>query len=122
NQHQTLHIINPQRDEEPYLRTTILSTLLSVLRRNVGRGIADTAIFETGLVTNPKAEGQRAPIPELGQFPGKEVLAAIEAALPDQPVAIAGAMTGNRIARTPHSAQVAYGYADAISLDRKSVV
>jgi len=111
-----LQIINPLREEEPFLRTTILSTLLSVLRRNVGRGIADTAIFETGLVTNPKAEGQRAPIPELGQFPGKEVLAAIEAALPDQPVAIAGAMTGNRIARTPHSAQVAYGYADAISL------
>ncbi len=43
-------LVNPIREEEPLLRTTLLPGLLRVLNRNVGRGFADVALFELGLV------------------------------------------------------------------------
>ena len=45
-----VRLVNPIRDEEPLLRTTLLPGLLRVLGRNIGRGFADVALFETGLV------------------------------------------------------------------------
>ena len=50
---QVLRLANPLSDEEPFLRTTLLPGLLAALRRNVGRGAADVALFESGLVFRP---------------------------------------------------------------------
>lgn len=57
----TVKLVNPLNDEEPALRTTLLPGLLGALRRNIGRGNTDLAIFETGLVFLPEAEQQVAP-------------------------------------------------------------
>src|SRR5207248_2579858 len=55
---------NPLSEEEPALRTTLLPPLLGALRRNLGRGIRDLALYEIGLVFHPaKAAG---PVPALG--------------------------------------------------------
>ena len=48
-----LRLANPLSDEEPLLRTTLLPGLLAALRRNVGRGSTDVALFEIGLVFRP---------------------------------------------------------------------
>ncbi|MET7442055.1 phenylalanine--tRNA ligase subunit beta, partial [Streptomyces sp. NPDC005568] len=49
-------LANPLSDEEPALRTTLLPGLLAALRRNDGRGSHDLALFETGLVFQPREE------------------------------------------------------------------
>ena len=41
-------LANPLSDDEPLMRTTLLPGLLRVLARNIGRGFADVALFETG--------------------------------------------------------------------------
>ena len=43
-------LANPLSAEEPMMRTTLLPPLLATLRRNVGRGQRDVALFELGLV------------------------------------------------------------------------
>jgi phenylalanyl-tRNA synthetase beta chain len=82
----TLTLANPLSEQEPELRTTLLPGLLRALARNVGRGQADVALFEIGLVFQPRPD---APVrlPRLGvdRRPSAAEVAALEAALPAQP-------------------------------------
>lgn len=50
---QALAVENPMSAEHSLLRTTLLGGLLDVAQRNVTRGIADVAIFESGAVFAP---------------------------------------------------------------------
>jgi phenylalanyl-tRNA synthetase beta chain len=50
---QALAVENPMSAEHSLLRTTLLGGLLDVAQRNVTRGIADVAIFESGAVFVP---------------------------------------------------------------------
>jgi len=94
---QVLRLANPLSDEQPYLRTTLLPGLLATLRRNVGRGATDVALFESGLVFRPGPDPLPVP-PRLpvDRRPSDADVAALEAALPDQPWRIAVALCGNR--------------------------
>jgi phenylalanyl-tRNA synthetase beta chain len=90
-------VVNPIRDEEPLLRTTLVPGLLRVLNRNLGRGFADVALFETGLVflTRPGGPGV-APIPPVDRAPTPAERAELEDALPDQPLHLAVVLAGHR--------------------------
>jgi phenylalanyl-tRNA synthetase beta chain len=90
-------VANPLSEDEPLMRTTLLPGLLRVLVRNIGRGFADTALFEIGLVFRPRpGAAPWAPILRVDGGPTVEELATLEAALPDQPVRIAAVITGAR--------------------------
>ncbi|MFJ8148403.1 phenylalanine--tRNA ligase subunit beta [Streptomyces sp. NPDC096048] len=89
-------LVNPLSDEEPALRTTLLPGLLSALRRNDGRGSHDLALFETGLVFHPRDERKTAANLPVDRRPSEDDLAALDAALPDQPRHVAVVMTGAR--------------------------
>ncbi|MGW4197433.1 phenylalanine--tRNA ligase subunit beta [Streptomyces sp. NPDC005004] len=89
-------LANPLNDEEPALRTTLLPGLLGALRRNDGRGSHDLALFETGLVFLPRAERAAAVHPAVDRRPTDEQLAALNAALPEQPRHIAAVLAGAR--------------------------
>jgi phenylalanyl-tRNA synthetase beta chain len=96
-----LRLANPLSDEAPLLRTTLLPGVLEALRRNLARGVASgVALFETGLVYLPAAEQASAP-PRLGvdRRPTDDELAAVLAALPDQPLHLAVALAGERTPR-----------------------
>jgi phenylalanyl-tRNA synthetase beta chain len=88
-------LVNPLSDEEPALRTTLLPGLLGALRRNDGRGSHDLALFETGLVFHPREERRAAVHLPVDRRPTDEEIAALNAALPEQPrhasVVLAGA-------------------------------
>jgi phenylalanyl-tRNA synthetase beta chain len=92
-----VRLVNPIRDEEPLMRTTLVPGLLRVLNRNIGRGFADVALFETGLVflKRPGAT-DRAPILSVDRGPTREEVATLEAALPDQPLHLAVVLAGDR--------------------------
>jgi phenylalanyl-tRNA synthetase beta chain len=69
-----------------------------VLRGNVGRGIPDAGVFETGLVFRPgPAALPPAPRPSTERRPSAEELAALDAALPHQPRRVAVALSGQRV-------------------------
>jgi phenylalanyl-tRNA synthetase beta chain len=90
-------LVNPIRDEEPLLRTTLLPGLLRVLNRNIGRGFADVALFETGLVFLQQPGGpQAAPVPPVDRAPTEAEQVELQAALPDQPLHLAVVLAGDR--------------------------
>ena len=93
----SLRLANPLSDEEPDLRTTLLPGLLSTLRRNVGRGAEDVAIFEMGMVYRPESSDRHEPPrPVVTRPPNEQELAEIAALLPRQPRRVAVALSGNR--------------------------
>ncbi|MGW2562189.1 phenylalanine--tRNA ligase subunit beta [Streptomyces sp. NPDC001514] len=90
-------LVNPISDEEPALRTTLLPGLLAALRRNVGRGSHDLALFETGLVFRPTGEESVLPaLLPVDRRPTDEEVAALNAALPRQPRRAATVLAGSR--------------------------
>jgi phenylalanyl-tRNA synthetase beta chain len=91
----TVRIANPLSDEAPLMRTSVLSTMVEALRRNVSRGARDTAVFEMGLVVRPLWEPQRAPVPGTDRRPDDVTIAQIMAAVPPQPRRVAFALTGD---------------------------
>ena len=92
----SVRVSNPMSDEEPFLRPTLLPGLLAALGRNVSRGFADLALYETGLVFR-RRDGQTQGIrPKVGVRPSPDELAAIEASLPYQPWHLAVVLAGSR--------------------------
>ncbi|MFC8373081.1 MULTISPECIES: phenylalanine--tRNA ligase subunit beta [unclassified Streptomyces] len=89
-------LVNPLSDEEPALRTSLLPGLLGALRRNDGRGSHDLALFETGLVFRPREEQRVAANLPVDRRPSEADIAALDAALPDQPRHVAVVLTGAR--------------------------
>ncbi|TDD98836.1 phenylalanine--tRNA ligase subunit beta [Jiangella asiatica] len=92
-----LRLANPLSEEQPLLRTTLLPGLLATLRRNIGRGAPDVALFESGLVFRPEP-GTLAVPPRLAvdRRPTDEELADLLAAVPSQPHRVAVALAGDR--------------------------
>jgi phenylalanyl-tRNA synthetase beta chain len=91
-----VRLTNPLSDEEPALRTTLLPGLLGALRRNDGRGSHDLALFETGLVFQPRAEQGVAVALPVDRRPTDEEIATLDAALPEQPRHVAVVLAGAR--------------------------
>ncbi|MFE7274618.1 phenylalanine--tRNA ligase subunit beta [Streptomyces sp. NPDC057623] len=89
-------LVNPLNDEEPALRTSLLPGLLGALRRNDGRGSHDLALFETGLVFQPRAERRVAGHLPVDRRPTDEEIAALNAVLPEQPRHVAVVLAGAR--------------------------
>src|SRR4051812_13589659 len=91
-----LALANPISEEEPLLRTTLLPGLLVALRRNIGRGLTDLALFERGLVFRPEADAPAAPRLTVAHRPTDDELASLAAALPAQPERVAVVLSGLR--------------------------
>jgi phenylalanyl-tRNA synthetase beta chain len=90
-----LRLLNPLSKERPLLRTTLLPGLLATARRNISRGFADLALFETGLVFRPTdKEGDPAPLLGVAGPPTREQQEELDAALPRQPWRVAVILTG----------------------------
>ena len=92
-----LRLSNPLNAEAGHMTTTLLPGVLRAAGKNVGHGSADVAIFETGTVTLPRHAGPAAILP-VDRRPTDEEFAALDAALPAQPL---------------HLGLVALGYATA---------
>jgi phenylalanyl-tRNA synthetase beta chain len=114
-----IRIANPLSEELPLLRTTLLPDLLRTLARNVARSQSDVALYEIGAVYLPGVQG-RPNAPRLGveRAPSSEELAALEAALPDQPARLAVALCGERVPRGWWGPPQAALWADAVEAAR----
>ena len=90
----SVEVANPLAGNRPYLRRDILPTLAGTVQLNLRRGIENVRLYEIGHVYlwDPNAPA----IPALpgGIKPTDEQLAALDAGLPDQPMRVAGILTG----------------------------
>ena len=113
-----LTVVNPISDEQPQLRTTLLPGLFATLRRNVGRGFPDVALFETGLVYQPRPGAMAPPRLPVDRRPTDEELAALQSSLPDQPRHVAAVLVGAREPAGWWGEGRAANWADAIEAAR----
>ena len=91
----TVRLANPLSEQEPSMRTTLLPPLLAALRRNLGRGNRDVALYEIGLVFHPG--GGDGPVPPrlpVSHRPSPDELAAAQAFVPEQPWRVAAVLAG----------------------------
>ncbi len=91
-----LRLANPLSDELPFMRTSLLATLLDAVKRNVSRGFTDLAVYEMGLVTLPVRDAPKAGHPSVAQRPSEAELEGLYAAIPPQPLRAAIVLTGQR--------------------------
>jgi phenylalanyl-tRNA synthetase beta chain len=94
----TVRLANPLSEQEPALRSTLLPPLLAALRRNLGRGQRDLALYEIGLVFHPRTGSGAAP-PAMGvqARPGDDLLATADSFVPDQPWHVAAVLAGDAV-------------------------
>lgn len=114
----SLRLVNPMADDKPLLRSNLLVTLLDTVRRNVSRGLTDLAVYEIGLVTRPTPGAPAALTLPGGVRPTEEQLAALAAAVPDQPRRVAGVLTGKRELAGWWGAGRTAGWEDALAAAR----
>jgi phenylalanyl-tRNA synthetase beta chain len=115
----TVPLANPISEEQPSMRTTLLPGLLASLRRNVGRGSADLALFEQGLVFRPRKDAAAmAPRLTVERRPTDEELALLDAALPVQPRRVAVVLSGLREPAGWWGAGRPAGWQDAVQAAR----
>ncbi|GAA2393147.1 phenylalanine--tRNA ligase subunit beta [Dactylosporangium salmoneum] len=91
---EALLLRNPLSDEEPALRTTLLPPLFAALRRNLGRGLKDLALFEIGPVFLPAGPLPVFPAAGVDGPPSDADRAEIDAKLPHQPWHVATVIAG----------------------------
>ncbi|WP_432530243.1 phenylalanine--tRNA ligase subunit beta [Kineococcus auxinigenes] len=91
-----LRLANPLSEQQPLMRTSVLDSLVEVVRRNLSRGLRDLALVEFGAVTHPVPGAGPAPLPGVATRPAEEELTALRAAVPPQPLHVAGVLTGVR--------------------------
>ena len=114
---QRVRLANPLAEDAPYLRTSVLDSLVDVTRRNVSRGLTDVAVFELGSVTHP-AGTVPAPIPGTSGRPTDSEQAALEAGIPAQPTHVGAVMTGEHERSGVLGAGRPWDWADAVEVVR----
>ncbi|MCK0440849.1 phenylalanine--tRNA ligase subunit beta [Gordonia alkaliphila] len=92
----TVKVLNPLETDRPELNTTLLPGLLEMTARNLARGNRDLALFAVGQVVLGGEQGPVVPALDVTRRPSDDELAALDASLPQQPVHVAGVLTGQR--------------------------
>ncbi|MBM0279575.1 phenylalanine--tRNA ligase subunit beta, partial [Micromonospora tarensis] len=90
-----VRLANPLSEEEPLLRTTLLGPLLGILKRNLGRGHRDLALYEIGAVFRPRVGAGSPPAMGVDRRPTDAEFAAADAVVPAQPVHVAVVLAGD---------------------------
>jgi phenylalanyl-tRNA synthetase beta chain len=89
-----VRLTNPLSEQEPLLRTSLLPPLLATIKRNLGRGRRDLALFETGTVFLPHLAPTAPPVLGVDRRPTDQEWAEANAIVPDQPWHLAVALAG----------------------------
>jgi len=111
-------LANPLSAEEPALTPTLLIGLLRAASLNIGRGHDDVQISEIGRVFRPRPGNPAAPILGVDRRPTDDELAALDAALPDQPRHIGFVLAGERTRSGWAGAGRPVDWSDALSVAR----
>lgn len=115
----SVEIVNPLMGDRPWLRTNVLLTLAGALQRNVRRGMENVQIYELGHVFHLDPDAPAVPALPGAVRPSDEQLAALDAGLPDQPLHVAGILTGSAVNPGWYKDERSIDWTDAMaSVDR----
>jgi phenylalanyl-tRNA synthetase beta chain len=118
-----VRLANPISEQEPYLRTSLLPGLFGALRRNIGRGFTDVALFEHGRVFIGPEQGRvNAPRLPVDRAPTAVELQDLDAGLPAQPFRVAAVLTGKAERSGWWGAGRPVTWADAVAIARRAAV
>jgi len=109
-----VRLANPLSAELPILRTTLVATLVDAVRVNLARGAQDVAVFEVGRAYRASRMGE-VPTGYSGTSITPEDVAALDAALGEQPRRVAGILAGNRVAAGWNGPAEPFTWADALA-------
>lgn len=110
-----VRLANPLSEAQTLMRTSVLDSLVDAAVRNIGRGLTDLAIYEIGSVSL-RGPGGASPLPPLGAQPGDDELEEIRAAVPHQPLHVAGILAGERVPAGVYTSARRADHADAIAV------
>jgi phenylalanyl-tRNA synthetase beta chain len=113
-----VRLTNPLSEEEPQLRTSLLPPLLGALKRNIGRGQRDLALYEAGTVFQPRQVTTAPPVLGVDRRPSDTEWAAADAVVPPQPWHIAVVLAGEVEPAGWWGAGRPAGWADAVDAAR----
>ncbi|MEU4688632.1 phenylalanine--tRNA ligase subunit beta [Actinoplanes sp. NPDC023714] len=116
-----VRLTNPLSEEEPLLRTSLLAPLLGTLKRNLGRGRRDVALFETGTVFLPHLAAAAPPMLGVDRRPTEDEWTAANAIVPEQPWHLAVVLTGDAEPAGWWGEGRAASWADAVEAARVAV-
>ncbi|AWE42331.1 MULTISPECIES: phenylalanine--tRNA ligase subunit beta [unclassified Actinobaculum] len=108
-----IRLKNPLQEEAPYMRTSLLDSLLDTARLNVSRSNPVVAVCEDGVVTHPLDLGQ-AEQPGVGERPSDAQIATLLEAIPRQPHHIAGVACGPATEEKTGLQAIVWDWRDAI--------
>ncbi len=111
-------LANPMSDEQPHLRGTLLPGLVSVARRNVGRGLVDLRLFEVGSVFLGEVADVANRRQGVDRRPTEQEWAELNELLPVQPTHVAALFAGQRQPEGWWGPAIAAGWADAVATAR----
>ncbi len=117
----TVRLVNPLSDEESVLRPTLLASLLVTLKRNLGRGLRDLALYELSPVVQRREVTGGPPALPVTRRPDDADLAAAERFVPDQPWHAAAVLTGDAEPAGWWGGGRAASWADAVEAARIAV-
>ena len=114
-----VRLANPLSADLPLLRTRVLFTVVDAVKVNLSRGATDVAVFEIGrgyIASGSGGAGSDvAPSPAVDGRPSADEVAALDAALPEQPRIVAGVMTGRRTLAGWDAKAEAFDWTDALA-------
>jgi phenylalanyl-tRNA synthetase beta chain len=116
-----VRLANPLADTDPLLRTTLLGPLLGILRRNLGRGQRDLALYEIGVVFEPRPGAGSPATMGVERRPSEAEFTAADALLPAQPRHVAVVLAGEVEPAGWWGAGRPAGWADAVQAARLTV-
>ncbi|MGB0100981.1 MAG: phenylalanine--tRNA ligase subunit beta [Nocardioides sp.] len=114
----TVRLANPISSEEPSYTTTLLPGLLKAGARNLARGATAVSLFEVGAVAY-RTDRTPAPIFGVDRRPTSDELAALLAAIPEQPLHLGLVLAGERERAGWWGAGRDAGWSDAIAVVRR---
>jgi phenylalanyl-tRNA synthetase beta chain len=114
----TVRLANPLSAEAPSYTTTVLPGLLQAAGRNLGRGAAGVALFETQTVARPSGQGP-APIYGVERRPTEAELDALLAAIPVQWTELGVVLAGEHERGGWWGPARAAGWQDALAVVRR---
>ncbi len=109
-----VRLANPLSAELPFMRTSLIATLVDAVKLNLGRGAQDVALYETGRAYLGRRIGQ-VPATYSGTSITPDDVEALNEALPGQLRRVAGVMTGHRVPAGWNTKAEAFDWTDALA-------
>lgn len=113
---QAFRLANPMSEDAPLLRTHLIPGLIEAAQRNMSRGARDFSLFEMGSVFRKSTPLPAIDNPAIDTRPTQEVIDAIYAGVPAQPIHVGGLLVGRAEREGWHGRGRLYDWSDAVAL------